>query len=180
MPGTSADEAENANGEIDENFWAQAAADRADFENGDGDDMGRSHDCSFTTSADMLGGDGAPIPFESQFFHDDADDAFVDDNLGYDGEGGMGLEAGDEEDLWQGTQGQELKKAKPENVHFAKKAKRVDVKRLKDDIWSGLRTLVPDEPRPRSDSEDDVSSSAFESLFRGWLLTSRCHRQVHQ
>lgn len=101
--------------------------------------------------------DGAPNPFESQFFHDDADDAFVDDHLGFDGDGGMGLDGGDEDDLWQGTQGQELKKSRPENVNFAKKAKRVDVKRLKDDIWSGLRTLVPVEPAPRSESEDEVS-----------------------
>ena len=31
---------ENVNGEIDENFWAQAAADRADFDNGGEDEMG--------------------------------------------------------------------------------------------------------------------------------------------
>lgn len=85
--------------------------------------------------------DSAPIPFESQFFHDDVDDAFVDDTLG----GPVTNGDGDAGDLWQGTQGQELKKSRPENVNFAKKAKRVDVKRLKDDIWSGLRTLVPDE-----------------------------------
>lgn len=79
----------------------------------------------------------------------------MDDNLGYDGDGGLGAE---EDDLWQGTQGQELKKSRPENVHFAKKAKRVDVKRLKDDIWTGLRTLVPDQPiDPRSESEEEVS-----------------------
>jgi condensin complex subunit 2 len=41
-------------------------------------------------------------------------------------------------------EGQQVRKTRPENVHFAKKAKRVDVKRLKDDIWSGLKTLVPD------------------------------------
>lgn len=45
-----------------------------------------------------------------------------------------------------------MKKAKPENVNFAKKAKRVDVKRLKDDIWSGLKVLVPEAP-----SDDSVS-----------------------
>ena len=71
----------------------------------------------------------------------------------------MAMAAGEEDDLWQGTQGQELKKSRPENVHFAKKAKRVDVKRLKDDIWTGLRTLVPPEPaEPKSESEDEVGS----------------------
>jgi condensin complex subunit 2 len=50
-------------------------------------------------------------------------------------------------------EGQQVRKVRPENVHFAKKAKRVDVKRLKDDIWSGLKTLVP-EP---NDESDEVS-----------------------
>jgi len=89
-----------------------------------------------------------PMPFESQFFHDDGDD-------GYDGVPAVGM--GDEDDLWQGTQGQELKKARPENVHFAKKAKRVDVKRLKDDIWTGLRSLVPDSPTDIAESDEEVS-----------------------
>ena len=99
------------------------------------------------------GGDSMPIPFESQFFHDDVDDAFVDDNLDIDQS--SGIDVAEEDDLWQGTQGQELKKSRPENVHFAKKAKRVDVKRLKDDIWTGLRTLAPE---PKTDSEDDAVS----------------------
>jgi condensin complex subunit 2 len=52
-------------------------------------------------------------------------------------------------------EGQQVRKTRPENVHFAKKAKRVDVKRLKDDIWSGLKTLVPD---PETDgSSEEVS-----------------------
>jgi len=90
------------------------------------------------------------MPFESQFFHDDGDD-------GYDG--GPAMEHGDEDDLWQGTQGLELKKARPDNVHFAKKAKRVDVKRLKDDIWTGLRGLVPEPLADSMESDEEVSSA---------------------
>jgi condensin complex subunit 2 len=86
----------------------------------------------------ILQSPGLPIaPFESQFFHDDVDDgadfAEVDDGLVVAGEDG-----GEAEDLWAGTQGQQLRKAKPESVQYAKKAKRVDVKRLKDSIWKGL------------------------------------------
>ena len=77
------------------------------------------------------------MPFETQFFHDDGDDG------GFGASGDVGG-FDDDDDLWAGTQGQQLRRARPENVHFAKKAKRVDVKRLKDDIWSGLKTLVPD------------------------------------
>lgn len=54
------------------------------------------------------------------------------------------LEGDEEDDLWAGTQGQLLRRARPENVNFAKKAKRVDVKRLKDDIWGGLKGLIVD------------------------------------
>ena len=98
-----------------------------------------------------------PIPFESQFFHDDGDDGFTEDNLDM----GTPILDGDGDDLWQGTQGgtsQGLKKSRPDNVKYAKKAKRVDVKRLKDDIWSGLKTLLP-EDRPASSRDDSVSIS---------------------
>lgn len=53
-------------------------------------------------------------------------------------------------------EGQQVRKVRPENVHFAKKAKRVDVKRLKDDIWSGLKTLVPE---PHDESSEEVRFS---------------------
>ncbi|KAK8846876.1 hypothetical protein IAR55_005966 [Kwoniella newhampshirensis] len=136
--------AENPDGEIDENFWAQAAADRADVDGGE----------------EGLDIDSAPNPFESQFFHDDADDVYVDDALdAVDGATVMG-DQGDADDLWQGTQGQELRKSRPENVNFAKKAKRVDVKRLKDDIWSGLKVLVPSEAKDTNDlsSEEEIDT----------------------
>jgi condensin complex subunit 2 len=125
--------AEDTNGEIDENFWAQAAADRADG----ADD-------------DMDGGMDGALPFESEFFHDDGDgddDAFVDDAL---------AAVDDADDLWLSTQGEELRRARPENVRYAKKAKRVDVKRLKDDIWSDLRSLVPDGGAPKVKAEDSM------------------------
>ena len=93
------------------------------------------------------GGNGS-APFETQFFNDDGDgDDGGDFGFGADSPlgGGGGIPNFEEDDdLWAGTQGQQLKRTRPENVHFAKKAKRVDVKRLKDDIWTGLRSLVPE------------------------------------
>lgn len=87
----------------------------------------------------------APAPFESQFFQDDDDYGDMDNDVDF---GPIEpnvpvLPGSDEEkdDLWAGTQ-MELKKTRPDNVNFAKKAKRVDVKRLKDDIWTGLKDLV--------------------------------------
>lgn len=112
-----------------------------------------------------LDGSAMPIPFESQFFHDDgdggdvdgddaADFAFVDDDLD---PGNPGAAALEDDDLLAGTQGQVLRKSRPENVHFAKKAKRVDVKRLKDDIWHGLKVVIPEE----APSSESVSCSAL-------------------
>ncbi|WVR04495.1 hypothetical protein IAU60_001499 [Kwoniella sp. DSM 27419] len=137
--GTATRMAENPNGEIDENFWAQAAADRVDGDPGQGND------------------DSQPM-FESQFFHDDMDDAFVDDALG-----GSGMDGGEADDLWQATQDQELRKSRPETVNFAKKAKRVDVKRLKDDIWTGLRSLVPVDKDDRSEDDTDTPQTPTET-----------------
>ena len=120
---------------------------------------------SIQSKADIVGSD-MPAPFESQFFNDDATDmgdyADVDQALALDdaaddatvmglgdelpsstgaGPSGSG-EAEDEDDLWAGTQGIQLKRARPENVNFAKRAKRIDVMRLKDDICGGLKDLV--------------------------------------
>ncbi|WVQ69054.1 uncharacterized protein L199_007266 [Kwoniella botswanensis] len=128
--------AENANGEIDENFWAQAAAERADA----------------GLEGDGMDNDSQPIPFETQFFHDDMDDGYVDDGLDA-GDSANMYDSNEAEDLLQGSQNIELKKSRPENVNFAKKAKRVDVKRLKDDIWTGLKSLVPAE---KDSSEDET------------------------
>lgn len=107
-----------------------------------------------------------PTPFESQFFNDGDDDAgdyaFIDDALDEGDSGGarpdLGFGDGEDEDLMQATQGQQLKRARPENVHFSKKAKRVDVKRLKDDIWKGLKDLAkPADDATAADTEQEVS-----------------------
>lgn len=127
-------------GEIDENFWAAAAAERDDP----------------TEDMDV----DAPIPFDTQFFHEDdgEDDAFVDDNLA----------VVDEDDLWAATGGEALRRARPENVHYAKKAKRVDVKRLKDDIWNDLRGLVdptpPLEAGESSEAEEPVPTTPVKTF----------------
>lgn len=104
----------------------------------------------------------APMPFETQFFHDDGDDG---GDFGFSADSPSGGVPGydEDDDLWAGTQGQQLKRARPENVHYAKKAKRVDVKRLKDDIWTGLRSLVP-EPQDEGMGEEQASV-VFLSLF---------------
>ena len=94
------------------------------------------------------------IPFNTQFFHDNYDDGPGFDDV-YDA-GGGGAGAGDaeqEEDLLAATQGQ-TRRIRPEAINYSKRAKRVDVRKLKENIWKGLDIVVPDdEPQ---DSSNDV------------------------
>ncbi|SPO28419.1 related to BRN1 - protein required for chromosome condensation [Ustilago trichophora] len=136
----------------DDQVWADAAD--------DGDDMG--------------GADGG-MPFDTQFFHD-ADD-------GYDANGGDlgGLDdspanattGGDMEDEELTQTLQALNRVKPEYVNYAKKAKRVDVKKLKENIWKELGILGSDED-PASlaakaaagndeDRDESIASTATEA-----------------
>lgn len=115
---------------------------------------------------------GQPIPFESQFFNDgeDVDDdgpaAFGDAFGDVEPEVDSGpMRDGEEADnLLAGTTGAELRTTKRENVHFAKKAKRVDVKRLKDDIWEGLKGLVG--PSTTGDGGDETADEVSRGSWR--------------
>ncbi|KAG5650838.1 hypothetical protein H0H81_010868 [Sphagnurus paluster] len=131
----------NGDGEVDENFWAQAAADQA---------AGRDADDTMNEGA---------IPFNTQFFHDDYDDGpAFDDGDPYDGDGTGAADAEPgEQDLLAATQGQ-TRRVRPEFVNYAKRAKRVDVRKLKDNIWKGLDIVVS------SSSKDDESMDVDETL----------------
>ncbi|CAE6402264.1 unnamed protein product [Rhizoctonia solani] len=117
-------------GEIGGEFWAQAALDNAGPDDTDN---------SF------------PAPFATQFFHDDDDEGGFDDGDGGDG----GITAADEEDLIAATQGT-LKRVRPEHINYTKRAKRVDVRMLKENIWKGLNIVVP----KREDDEHDEETIA--------------------
>ncbi|KAJ1306772.1 hypothetical protein OPQ81_007758 [Rhizoctonia solani] len=113
-------------GEIGGEFWAQAAADNA----GPGPDDTDN---------------GFPAPFATQFFHDEDDDGGFDDGDG-------GIPQADEEDLIAATQGT-LKRARPEHINYTKRAKRVDVRMLKENIWKGLNIVVPKRENDEHDEE---------------------------
>ncbi|OSX64218.1 hypothetical protein POSPLADRAFT_1179866 [Postia placenta MAD-698-R-SB12] len=129
--------------EIDENFWAQAAADQA---------AGRSGDDGDETA------NGGAIPFNTQFFHDDYDDGPGFDDVFDGGEPGDSIEPG-EQDLLAATQGQ-TRRVRPETVNYAKRAKRVDVRKLKENIWKGLDIVVPPPPDEDEDAMDTDSRIA--------------------
>jgi condensin complex subunit 2 len=86
----------------------------------------------------MPAGDGSAIPFNTQFFHDD-----YDDGPGFDGDLAGTADPG-EQDLLAETQGKR-RRVQPKFVNYAKRAKRVDVRKLKDNIWKGLKIRTPDE-----------------------------------
>ncbi|KAJ7623469.1 condensin complex subunit 2/barren [Roridomyces roridus] len=126
-------------GEVDENFWAQAAANQAAGRNDNDDEDGK-------------------------------------------GGGGVGMEAEPgEQDLLAATQGK-TRRVRPEFVNYAKRAKRVDVRKLKDNIWKGLDIVVSptpqeeedgmdvetDQPPPTDPSEGRVFSSVISGLEKSY------------
>ncbi|KAI0313533.1 condensin complex subunit 2/barren [Amylostereum chailletii] len=149
---------ENGDGEVDENFWAQAAADQA---------AGRAAE-----DADETGMGGA-IPFNTQFFQDDYDDGPGFDD-GFDGEvGDVPIDPG-EQDLLAATQGH-TRRVRPEAVNYTKRAKRVDVRKLKENIWKNLNIIVPEQkedPDAMDEDEDDGGTDpnegrVFDSVITG-------------
>lgn len=68
-----------------------------------------------------------------------------------------------EQDLLAATQGQ-TRRVRPEFVNYAKRAKRVDVRRLKENIWKGLDIVVPKKKVEGSD-ESMVSPSLMISFL---------------
>lgn len=96
------------------------------------------------------------MPFNTQFLNEDD----YDDGPGLDddyGGGDDGLRTTEEEDLLAATQGR-LKRTRPEFVKYAKKAKRVDVRRLKENIWKSL-DIVVDHKAKEEDEEDAGDNS---------------------
>ncbi|SCV74682.1 BQ2448_7711 [Microbotryum intermedium] len=135
--GSHAPEVALGGGQADAHFWAGAGTNFM----GDEHMGGVEHD--FEPS---FGGDYA-VPFDTQilndgdddlpYFNEDDDDSPTGPMLDGIGLGG-GLDESD--DILEETQGQ-LKRVRPENINYAKRAKRVDVAKLKDSIWTELKVV---------------------------------------
>ncbi|KAF9221380.1 barren [Gyrodon lividus] len=143
---------ESGDGEVDENFWAQAAADQAAgrLAQEEGDESGET-----------------PVPFNTQFFNDDDDGPAFDDIYEGDGDGGVPEDAG-EQDLLAATQGMS-RRVRPEFVNYAKRAKRVDVRKLKENIWKGLDIKVSRNKEEQDDDEmvADVDDQSVTDPYEG-------------
>lgn len=94
--------------------------------------------------ADDMGGADGGMPFDTQFFHD-GDDGFDANGGGLDDLPANVTASGDAEDEELTQTLQALNRVKPEYVNYAKKAKRVDVKKLKENIWKELGILASTE-----------------------------------
>lgn len=172
----------NENGdEVDENFWAQAAADQAAGRSGDddGDDSKHFFFIVLCIVSDFhnLAANGGAIPFNTQFFHDDYDDGPGFDDV-FEGDGDAGgtmpdVDAG-EQDLLAATAGQS-RRVRPEFVNYAKKAKRVDVRKLKENIWKGLDIKIS---KQEVDGDGDASMvSNLQHLYvSGYYIHIICRR----
>ncbi|KAH9472635.1 hypothetical protein Pst134EA_003242 [Puccinia striiformis f. sp. tritici] len=146
--------AHNPGAEIDENYWARTAAAAAAQNNAD------------QTNLEEDSNDA--IPFATQFFQDEPDDQpdFEEEfdnpvgmtpNLSTDQDGTLLNDPSlkskeDEHDLIAATQNLNVR-ARPEFVNYAKKAKRVDVKRLKENIWRELEELTTEMASEASGNE---------------------------
>ncbi|KAG8799817.1 hypothetical protein FRC17_007036 [Serendipita sp. 399] len=126
--------------DIDENFWAKAAADAA-----------------LPPEDEYQNPEGAGIPFATQYFNDDDEDGGGGFDDAYDGGGDSMAGAGLDEsaDLLAATQGQ-VRRVRPEFVNYAKKVKRVDVRKLKENIWKGLDIVLPEEDERKPTAPDEA------------------------
>ncbi|GJN94096.1 hypothetical protein Rhopal_007170-T1 [Rhodotorula paludigena] len=157
----------NDGGEADVQFWAQAGQAGQVGESGMGmsdGDFGGMDPAEHDAFQDFGGGgdDDFPPPFDTQWLAggDDDDTPVFDDD---DPDSAANKEL---DDLAAATQGQ-LRRVRPETVNYAKRAKRVDVKKLKDSIWRELEEVViPVKSFPAShnyDPADEPTAAASPS-----------------
>jgi condensin complex subunit 2 len=130
--------------DLDADYWIQAAAQNGGAQHREG---------GAALSYDADEGGMPEVPFDTQFFHED-DGGFdpMDDVEG--GEHALALEQEDEELVTQA-----LKRIRPEFVNYAKKAKRVDVRKLKENIWRELAIVVKDSDDASLDDEEEEKGS---------------------
>ncbi|GAO47125.1 barren [Saitoella complicata NRRL Y-17804] len=126
--------------DMDEKFWAERAAQNAE------DDVpsGPSYDAAFFDDGNADAGFGPEM--------DDDDDGFADaaETLS------QAAELKEEMDFGSQLVSQG-RKMRPEYVNYARVAKKVDVKKLKDNIWSNLAITIPDNDDPTPTPEPSLS-----------------------
>ncbi|CAO1619137.1 unnamed protein product [Jaminaea pallidilutea] len=153
--------------EMGTDFWAQQQALR------DADGGG------FDDGADF--GDGAPMPLDTQFYHDGDDEGAFEMASAMpqsDPNSAADVDVADFEEDDLAAQAAALRRVKPEYVNYAKKAKRVDVRKLKENILRelGIEGAVPTEEEQGDESHEaglkdaaavDGDAKTFRSVLTG-------------
>ena len=156
--------------DLDGRFWAQAAG-------GDGMD-GFDGECRRSRLVPREKGDadktktisgGAGMPYETQYFNDNDDgfDPMLADVGMADGSPESNLEANNAADLEDDDMLQTmaaLNRVKPEYVNYAKKAKRVDIKKLKENIWSELGILTSGKTTSEGQGEEGDGDETMDGV----------------
>lgn len=146
-----------ADGEIDAKFWAKQQAIRLGA-NADDSSAG-----DYTNNAAF--DDDAPMPLDTQFYHDGNEEGAFElasalPQMDATSAADVDMADFEEDDLV--AQATALKRVKPEFVNYAKKAKRVDVRKLKENIWRELEIdgVIPQEEGERDSTEPEPPSSS--------------------
>lgn len=86
-----------------------------------------------------------------------------------------------EQDLLAATAGQ-TRRVRPEYVNYAKRAKRVDVRKLKENIWKNLDIVVPPEKKEEDNEDVDMvrSFTSFSNSDCGLIFISALNRTRKQ
>ncbi|KAI9819054.1 MAG: hypothetical protein M1832_004096 [Thelocarpon impressellum] len=148
---------EPAEGEMDEAYWAR----KEDPANAGGEDVGAegNYDANFFQDDGLAFPGGLPDDDDEDFA--DAREHFspgLDGGAGAPGPDGIaGVLAGSSQDAAYGTQlVTQSRRLRPEYVQYARVAKKVDVRRLKEEMWRGMGIGEGDEvdhPMPGSSTE---------------------------
>ncbi|TIC19390.1 barren [Wallemia mellicola] len=109
-------------------------------------------------------------PLDSQFFQEDDPD-MGDDLVSGELDPGHQSEHVNEDDALAATHLQQLNKVRPEFVNYSKRAKRVDVRALKDNIWKSLEAPDGDDEAenvaPGDNDEKKEVGKKFSSVIDG-------------
>ena len=139
---------------------------------GNGDDAGA--DAAFWAgAADGMEFDGEQppaAPLDSQFFQEDDPDMGDDLVSGEIDPGNQSIHV-NEDDALAETHLQQLNRVRPEFVNYSKRAKRVDVRALKDNIWKSLEAPADDDDAenvpPGETPAEKEDSKRFSSVIDG-------------
>ena len=129
---------EDVEGEMDEAFWARKEND-ANHASPNGDGLQGDYDANFFQD-DGLGFQGGPPDDEEEFAdaREDFSPGAVENEQGQSSNGMRGGPEGSQEGAFGTQLVTQSRRLRPEYVQYARVAKKVDVRKLKEEMWRGI------------------------------------------